>query len=299
MAVKKITIVLLPEGSLKVRQMKIPKPLIYLSCLVIAPFLCLIGYASYDYYSVKKELPRLYALEQEYNLQKPQIPALSQKIDEIKQKLADYKKFDDKLRIMVNLETKDDNIQFVGVGGSDPIQMGPDRTLEKTKIRIMHQSLDNLDTEITIQSQRKAELCKFLENQKSMLACTPSIWPTRGWVSSSFGNRISPFTNEREFHKGVDISARMKTKIIAPANGVITSVSRTYGYGNLITISHGYGMQTVYGHLDSSLVKKGDTIKRGQEIALLGNSGRSTGPHLHYEVHFNGLPVDPFRYILN
>ena len=163
----------------------------------------------------------------------------------------------------------------------------------------MHQSLNNLDTEITIQSQKKAELCKYLESEKSMLACTPSIWPTRGWVSSKFGYRISPFTDEREFHKGVDISARMKTKIIAPADGVVISEGRTYGYGNVITISHGYGLKTRYGHLNSFLVKKGDTIKRGQVIALLGNSGRSTGPHLHYEVHLNDVPVDPFRYILN
>jgi murein DD-endopeptidase MepM/ murein hydrolase activator NlpD len=118
-------------------------------------------------------------------------------------------------------------------------------------------------------------------------------------VSSSFGYRLSPFTNEREFHRGVDISARMKTKIIAPADGIVTSVGRTYGYGNRVTISHGYGMKTVYGHLHSSLVKKGDHVKRGQEIALLGNTGRSTGPHLHYEVHLNDVPVDPFRYILN
>ena len=299
MAAKKITIVLLPQGSLKVRQIKIPKPLIYLSCFALASFLSLIGYASYDYYLAKKELSRLYNIEQAYISQKPQIPALSQKIDEIKRKLANYKKFDDKLRIMVNLETQDDNIQFVGVGGSDPIQTDSEQNFEKTKIRTMHQSLDNLDTEITIQSQRKAELCKYLETQRSMLACTPSVWPTRGWVSSKFGYRISPFTNEREFHKGVDISARMKTKIIAPANGIVTSVGKTYGYGNVITISHGYGMKTVYGHLHSPLVKKGDTVKRGQDIALLGNSGRSTGPHLHYEVHLNDVPVSPFRFILN
>jgi len=193
------------------------------------------------------------------------------------------------------LQTKKIDMQEI----REQISVGKQENFEKTKIRTMHQSLDNLDTEITIQSQRKAELCKYLETQRSMLACTPSVWPTRGWVSSKFGYRISPFTNEREFHKGVDISARMKTKIIAPANGIVTSVGKTYGYGNVITISHGYGMKTVYGHLHSPLVKKGDTVKRGQDIALLGNSGRSTGPHLHYEVHLNDVPVSPFRFILN
>lgn len=299
MASNKITIVLLPEGSKRIRQVNIPKPLIYFSCVVLLFILALLGYASYDYYSIKRKLPRLFAIKQAYDLQTPQLSALNQRIEEISQKILNYKKFDDKLRIMVNLETDDDNIQFVGVGGSDPGQTEPDQMIEKSQIRMMHQSLNHLDTEIAVQTRRKAELCEYLEGRRSMLACTPSVWPTRGWVSSRFGNRISPFTNEKEFHKGIDISARMRTPIIAPADGVVISVGRTYGYGNMVTISHGYGMKTLYGHLDKFLVKKGEPVKRGQEIALLGNSGRSTGPHVHYEVYLNGVPVDPFRYILN
>ena len=163
----------------------------------------------------------------------------------------------------------------------------------------MHQSLDNLNTEISVQAQEKAELCKFLESQKSMFACTPSIWPTKGWVSSRFGYRISPFTNEKEFHSGLDISSRMGTPIISPSDGVVASIGKSYGYGNTIIINHGYGLKTKYAHLDKSLVKKGEAVKRGQQIALMGNSGRSTGPHLHYEVQLKGVPVNPLRYILN
>jgi len=160
-------------------------------------------------------------------------------------------------------------------------------------------SLDNLNTEISVQTQEKVELYKFLENQKSMLASTPSIWPTKGWVSSGFGNHTSPFTNEKEFHSGIDISGRMNTPIIAPADGVVSSVRQTYGYGKTLVINHGYGLKTTYGHLRKFLIKKGQYVKRGQEIALVGNSGRTTGPHLHYEVHLNGLAVNPLRYILN
>ncbi|MDY7038885.1 MAG: M23 family metallopeptidase, partial [Thermodesulfobacteriota bacterium] len=166
-------------------------------------------------------------------------------------------------------------------------------------VRLMHQSMDNISTEASIHMREKAELCKFLESQKSILACTPSIWPVRGWVSSGFGYRISPFTNEKEFHRGIDISARMKKTIVAPADGIISSIRFNHGYGKILTINHGHGILTKYAHLSKILVKKGQNINRGQKIALVGKTGRTTGPHLHYEVHLNGVPMNPRRYILN
>jgi murein DD-endopeptidase MepM/ murein hydrolase activator NlpD len=203
---------------------------------------------------------------------------------------------------MANLEPNEDDNQFVGVGGYDPALLNHSYTSEKAHrnlVRSMHQSLDSLNAEVSIQSNEKAELLEFLRNQKSMLACTPSIWPTRGWVSSRFGYRISPFTNQKEFHQGIDVATRMNSPVVAPADGVVSSVRREYGFGRILTISHDYGLKTRYAHLAKALVKKGQYIKRGQEIALVGNSGRSTGPHLHYEVHLNGVPVNPLRYILN
>ena len=163
----------------------------------------------------------------------------------------------------------------------------------------MHRSLDNLDTGISVQINEKAELYKFLESQKSMLASTPSIWPTKGWVSSRFGYRISPFTNQQEFHKAIDIVTRMKAPIIAPADGVVSLIGKNAGYGKVLAINHGYGLKTRYAHLSKILVKKGANIKRGQKIGLVGNTGRTTGPHLHYEVHQNAVPVNPLRFILN
>jgi len=137
------------------------------------------------------------------------------------------------------------------------------------------------------------------QGQMSLLARTPSIWPTKGWVSSNFGYRVSPFTNEQEFHAGLDIVTRNKASIVAPADGIIASVGRDYGYGNIVTINHGNGLITRYAHLSKALVKKGQFVKRGENIALVGTTGRTTGPHLHYEVHLNGVPVNPKRYILN
>jgi murein DD-endopeptidase MepM/ murein hydrolase activator NlpD len=302
LAANKVTIVFLPGASKKVKQLKIPRVLLYFLFLVFLAAALALTWGIKDYRAIKAKIPRLAKLEDENEQQKLQLVALTHKIDQIGGKLIELKKFDQKLKTMVNLETSEDNSQFLGIGGSDPALLNPDYAIEKAHqklIRLMHNSLDNLDTEISIQANEKEELYKFLENQKTMLASTPSIWPTRGWVSSGFGYRISPFTNEKEFHKGIDISTRMKTPIIAPADGVIATTGKDHGMGKMLTINHGYGVKTRYGHLSKILVKNGQYVKRGENIGLVGNTGRSTGPHLHYEVYLNGLPVNPFRYILN
>jgi murein DD-endopeptidase MepM/ murein hydrolase activator NlpD len=216
--------------------------------------------------------------------------------------MVDLKQFDDKLKIMLDMEPGEDNTQFLGIGGSDLTIKDLGSFVENSDKKLavlMHQSLDNLDTEIAVQSQEKEQLFTFLEERKSMFASTPSIWPTKGLITSEFAYRISPFTNEKEFHEGLDISARTGTVIIAPADGVVTEIGKTYGFGNLMTVSHGYGLKTMYGHLSSALVKKGQAVKRGDKIALVGSSGRTTGPHLHYEVLLNGVPVNPRNYLLN
>ena len=302
MAGKKVTIVFLPGASSRVKQLKIPRFLLFFVFLIFLSAALALAWGLRDYRAIKAKIPRLAKLEKENEQQKLQLVSLTHKIDQISGKLIELKKFDQKLKTMVNLETSEDNSQFLGIGGSDPSLLNPDYALEKAHqklVRLMHKSLDNLDTEISIQANEKEELYKFLENQKTMLASTPSIWPTRGWVSSRFGYRISPFTNQKEFHKGIDISTRMNTPVIAPADGLIASVGQDHGMGNMVTINHSYGVKTRYGHVSKVLVKKGEYVKRGQKIALVGNTGRTTGPHLHYEVYLNGLPVNPFRYILN
>ena len=302
MGVKKITIVLLPEGHRKVRQIKMPK--VFLGLLSIFFFFTLgfMGWLVWDYLGLKSQMSLLPLLEKENKVKELQLLSLAQKIDRTGQEMIRLREFNQKLKVMVNLDTGEDQSQFLGIGGSDPSLLSPDFNIEKAHkrlVRLMHRTVDDLESEITRQTLETTELYEYLSNQKLVLAHTPSIWPAKGWLSSGFGNRISPFTNEKEFHKGLDISARMKSPVIAPADGVVTSTGKNYGYGLHLTINHGYGLKTVYAHLNKALVKKGSRVKRGQEIALVGNSGRSTGPHLHYEVRLNGVPVNPHRYILN
>jgi len=299
---KKITIVYLPDGINAVRQFKVPKILISLVFILSFFATAYLVWASNDYLDLKKNIPKNLSLLQENNQYKNQLTALAGKIDQINKKMAELKEFETKLKSMVNLETGVGDTQFLGIGGSDSSLLETDKSLKNSPqklVSLMHESLDNLDTEISVQTQAKTELFDFLENQKSMFSCTPSVTPAVGWVSSRFGYRISPFTNQREFHSGLDISSRAGTEIFSPADGVVSSIDKSDGLGINITVNHGYGLQTRYGHLSKALVTKGQSVKRGQNIALMGNTGRSTGPHLHYEVHLNGVPTNPERYILN
>lgn len=302
MVLKKITIMFLPDGGRTVRQFKIPKVLVHFFLLFSLSALTFLTWAFIEYCNIKSDFPERTKLIQENEQKAAQLAALTDKISEINAKMVELKEFDNKLKVMVDLEPGHDDTQFLGIGGPDSQLIDSDNIIEdahKKLTRLMHQSLDNLEDEIAVQTQEKAQLYEFLEGQKSMLACTPSIWPAKGWTTSGFGYRISPFTNQKEFHEGLDISARIGTEIIAPADGVVYETGKTYGFGNLLIISHGYGIKTIYGHLSKTLVKKGQSIKRGDKIALIGNSGRTTGPHLHYEIQLNGMPVNPKNYILN
>jgi len=302
LALKKITIVYLPDGINAVRQFKVPKVLFNIILLLSLSVAAFFFWVSNNYMELKKNIPEKLTLLQQNAQYKNQLKSLAGKIDQMNKKVAELKEFETKLKIMVNLDTGEDGTQFLGVGGSDSSILESEDSSGKSPQRLvslMHQSLDNLNAEISVQKREKTELYSFLESQKTMFSCTPSVTPAAGWVSSRFGYRVSPFTSKKEFHSGLDIASRVGTEILSSADGVVTSVGKSDGLGIHIVINHGYGFKTIYGHLSKTLVKDGQTVKRGQDIALMGNTGRSTGSHLHYEVQLNEVPVNPERYILN
>jgi len=129
------------------------------------------------------------------------------------------------------------------------------------------------------------------------LAQAPNLWPVQGIVTGSFGERIDPFNGEGAFHSGVDISSSYGTPVIAPADGVVTAAEVMGGYGRLIELNHGRGISTRYGHLSGFAVLPGEHVRRGDVIGYVGLTGRSTGPHLHYEVRINDTPVNPQKYL--
>ena len=240
----------------------------------------------------------LIQMKKERTAQSTQIASLNKQVGQFQQQIRRLKEFDVKLRIIANLENAEETDPFLGVGGISPSTREAEQEAE-ANLQRMKTELDRLCTEAEFREKSFRELYSFLEGKKKQLACTPSIWPARGWLTSGFGYRIDPFTGLRQMHEGLDIANRRGTPINAPADGVVYRVFNNFGFGLMVEINHGYGIVTRYGHLSKSYVKVGQRVKRGERIAAIGNSGRATGPHLHYEVRLNGVPINPQRYILN
>ena len=138
-----------------------------------------------------------------------------------------------------------------------------------------------------------------LEDKHSRLTSMPSIWPTRGWLTSRFGPRISPFTGRRQHHAGIDIASATGADIVAPAAGRVVFVGRKGPLGNTVVVEHGFGVRTLFGHAEKIHVKIGQELKRGELLASVGSTGRSTGPHVHYVVEVNGKARNPLDYIFD
>jgi murein DD-endopeptidase MepM/ murein hydrolase activator NlpD len=196
-----------------------------------------------------------------------------------------------KLGVMAGLEQTLPDATVGGVGGV-PAAESKAPTIEPSALREMDRSLSDL-------TARSDKLARFYEDQSVLLSSTPSIWPVRGYLSASFGNRIDPFTGQRDFHAGIDISTPLGTRIHAPADGVVIAVGVKGAYGNAVTVDHGFGIVTQYGHMASFNVKRGQRLRRGDVIGFVGSTGRSTAPHLHYEVWVRDQAQNPIHYILD
>ncbi len=233
--------------------------------------------------------------------QSVQILSMAGKLRNLHEDLQRIRQFDSKLRIMANIDQE--TAERTSAGGTQVDEIFAEGSLplhrQELLTRKIHSFLKQLRTEARLEEVRQQELLTKLNKKRDILAATPSIWPTEGWVTSPFGSRRSPFTDRRDFHKGLDIANRPGTPIYAPANGEVVFTGTDGAYGNTLLIRHSDGLTTRYAHLRNAAVKQGQKVTRGELIAYMGNSGRSTGPHLHYEVRLNGVCVDPKRYILD
>ncbi len=241
-------------------------------------------------------------LRRETRLQKVQIEKYTHQVRTIENEMSRLERFEKKLKLITAFDGSVNSKKKWGVGGPYGLTSASFITSLQEQSRSMTERLSgnlaNLTNQAKIKQVSFQEMDEYFKSQKSLLSATPSIWPTRGWLTSGFGYRKSPFTGLSEKHDCWDIAARTGANIRAPGDGTAILVGRQNGYGNFLEIDHGYGLITRFAHTTKNLVKVGDKIKRGQVIALVGSTGRSTGPHLHYEVHLNGVPVNPRNYIL-
>jgi murein DD-endopeptidase MepM/ murein hydrolase activator NlpD len=308
---KKISFVVLSNSGAPAKQMCASKATLRLVSVFIIACLISVGYVVYDYFKLKQTMVHLQTRAVhltnelgEIQSQRKQIQEFASEINSLKGHLLTLNNFEKKIRIIANIEKTDDSNNIFGVGGSIPEDLDarlPLMEKHNSLMRDMHEQIDELNSASIHQKGEFESLLKSLEDQQNLLASTPAIRPiSRGeksWVTSSFGFRRSPFTGQREFHQGFDISTRKGTPILATAEGVVTFTGKKGLLGSTIIVDHGHGMVTRYGHCSKFLKKRGEKVKRWEPIALVGNTGRSTGPHVHYEVRLNGIPVNPYKYI--
>lgn len=159
--------------------------------------------------------------------------------------------------------------------------------------------IDGAIKETQLREQSVIELWETLSEKQNLLSATPSVRPAKGWFTSGFGYRISPFTGKPAMHNGLDIAASPGSPVYAPADGIVSFAGYDEGYGKLVSIDHGYGLVTRFGHNSQIYVQVGQKVNRWDIIAAVGNTGRSTGPHLHYEVRVNNVPVNPINFVLD
>lgn len=174
------------------------------------------------------------------------------------------------------------------------ISQASDRDYASLVVRI-----DKAVKETQLKEQSVIELWESLSERQSLLNSTPNIKPARGWVTSGFGYRLNPFTGKNTMHAGLDIAATPGSPVYAPADGLVVFASYDESYGKLVSIDHGFGVSTRFGHNAQIYVHVGQRVSKWDVISAVGNTGRSTGPHLHYEVRINSVPVDPINFILD
>lgn len=297
------TFLIIPQKKGPPKKITVSRRLVK-NLLVLSAFAFIASiYFALDYASIKRDKAEVLSLRELTENQKVEIDKMTEKIGQFEQKMTDLQQFDEKIRLLAQEMNKKTRIalkpstrknlaEVLGVGG--PI---PEDEAQGAGVDRMNQHMDRLLEEAGYREESFRDLLEFLKKQKSILAYTPSIWPVRGWVTSEFGFRKSPFTGRREFHKGMDIAAKLGKEVVAPADGIVASVDREQGMGNTVQISHTNGLATAYGHLLKCAVRKGQVIRKGDIIGYVGNSGRSTGSHLHYTVLLNGVPVNPRPYL--
>jgi len=297
-----INILLFGQKNAKIRHLRVSTKKVkigfYLSVfsiLAIVFFLC-------DYIQVKKKGLELSQLRRETQTQRSQIHLFSAKIEDLEKQLSALKDFDKRIRIIANLEKGQETTSFMGMGGPSPSDIRERLKSESDTSGLIHQmkaDIERLQSEAGSREESLSELEGMLQTKRAMLLHTPSVWPTLGWVTSGFGFRNSPFTGLTQMHEGMDVSNRIGTPVVATADGIVSDNEDDWAHGKTVALSHGFGMTTRYSHLSKVVCKVGQRVKRGEKIAEIGMTGKTTGPHLHYEVRLNGIPVNPMRYILN
>lgn len=322
------TLMILPTRTSRVHRIQIPRRLIR-RLTAVAAAVALAGLVGLvDYVRLRIDAVDVEQLRTETSAHRAKVRAMNRSMGALEEQLARLREFERKVRVIANLPHTPDDVgnKRDGRGGGDETneevrfpeadgeadpdaasmspmhepdlsvlpagaELSPD-TLARLTFRA-----ETLSAAALARSTALEDLLEGLEGKTRRLASTPSIWPTEGWLTSRYGYRTSPFTGKRQFHAGIDIATDFNTPVLAPARGRVVFAGRKGPLGRTVVIDHGFGIRTTYGHLAKTMADVGQEVERGEQIAAVGSSGRSTGPHLHYSVETQRRSVDPLDYI--
>jgi len=299
------TLMLIPEKTSKVRKWILPGWVLRSGIFIAVMAIFLFGIMLVDYGFVMNQINEIKDLRHKNRTLTQKVQIYKNKLGSVEDTLDRIETFSTRLKIITNMEDKETlaesipeppaeaKINIPSKKKTSPQQ----RELAQNKLRINNE-LSFLQQKSLVIEQRVQDLYELLFDQKAFLAALPTRKPSQGVFTSGFGVRKSPYSGKSRMHEGIDIANRSGTTIVSPAFGVVDYVGLKPGYGRVLVINHGFGVETWFAHTRKILVKPRQNIIRGQKIALMGNTGRSTGPHLHYEVRIYGIPVDPLPYIL-
>ncbi len=303
---KSYSIIIVSDATSTNKEFVLSSKFIRNSLIAIVLLVFLFSFVIFDYLTISIDRQKMTGLEVENGRKTKVIAELTKNVERTQRSLSKMESIKKRILIAAGL-TSPSALKEIGTGGGpvsdistsvEFVERNLDMNIPKRKADILEESRKD-----SFNAKKMENDLQFVENVidklKVRLASTPSIWPTRGYLTNSFGRRIHPLTGKRSFHYGQDIATQSGNKVIAPANGVVLVAEYREYYGRMIIIDHNFGYTTRYGHLASFNIKEGDRVTRGQVIGFVGNTGRSTAPHLHYEVRFMGKAINPMNFIID
>lgn len=313
------TILLVPEKTDRVRKLVVPGWLLRGASVLLAVTVLLGMVMVLDYWFVMGQVAENRDLRLENRRLRQQVQVFENKVSSMESTLERIRTFATRLRVITNIEERGSLLQGfhpqlpeananVGipataaqaprVAEASVVGLPPEDLELQADYDRMDRRFSTLQGDMLFTEQVLQDQYELLWDQRAFLAALPTRRPAVGYFTSGFGIRRAPHGGKVKMHEGLDIANRPDTAIHAPADGMVLFADTKAGYGNTLILDHGYGLETWYGHTRRILVKKGQKVRRGEMVAKLGSTGRSTGPHVHYEVRVNGTPVDPLPFIL-
>jgi murein DD-endopeptidase MepM/ murein hydrolase activator NlpD len=294
---RKYSLIIVPPENGRLINKEISQRFIVICSLVISLFVILSVYTAVGFIRSAVDKQKLANLAQENQVLSAKLGDLESTVTLLKGEMSKIIGKDEQIRLVFDFPPIDSDVREVGIGGdigTEPVvnnEMGQ-------RTWLVQEDIEKIRRQIELENASTVELLGMVNDRKSQLDHTPTIVPCDGFVSRGYGMHNDPFTGSYQLHKGIDIAAPKGTPVYATANGIVARTSYQAGLGNLIVLDHGDGYSTYYGHLSKVKVAPGHRVTRGELIGLVGSTGYSTGPHLHYEVHENGRALDPSKFII-